>query len=572
MMLFLFCFVFSFFGGIDSILMPLFLFRFSGSWPWQKGRRMDIKRKLLLTVLLLSVLVVVVEYFVLSDYVPSSLRQEKLDRKNYKQGRGRFHSRLHSSWTEQAVKFTQSTKNTQGTQSIASAQQINGPRSRQYEETQLLVRRARKSEKLKRREIRKTVGNFSEGKPEKSQMKTNNQRTITMEAKTHVKSRGARSENRLVLFYTPLFEETPWQGLDDTAEFTHFRGKPCAVTKCSLTYDQYLFSRSDVVVFHGQDMPPEFELEELNTRRPKGQMWVYIVLESPSNARDTYFFNDMFNWTITYELNSDIYLPYGFYVALQPGEKSPYQKIDPSKKDRLLVWTVSNCGGIRNSFVSELMDHIRVDVFGWCSENFYQPELQSDDCERDTPECDNLLKRYKFQLAFENGLCVDYITEKYWGSPLSLGIVPVVLGGANYSKLAIPGSYINALDFDSVKALADYLLDLDKNDTAYMDYFDWHKKFRVDGFLHTSSFNEHYPWTCNLCEKAQTPGSKTYPNFNQCRDPERLCGLHEDKIYEMIDQNSDQYAAQRRQNFNSYEDEDFDQDENEDEDVDEDND
>ena len=69
-------------------------------------------------------------------------------------------------------------------------------------------------------------------------------------------------------------------------------------------------------------MPPVYELVELNARRPKGQIWVYVVLESPLNTRDTYFFNDMFNWTMTYEGNSDIYLPYGSFAVLQPGEKS----------------------------------------------------------------------------------------------------------------------------------------------------------------------------------------------------------------------------------------------------------
>ena len=41
------------------------------------------------------------------------------------------------------------------------------------------------------------------------------------------------------------------------------------------------------------------------------------------------------------------------------------------------------------------------------------------------------------------------------------------MGGADYKKIAIPGSFINVLDFPSVKALADYLLYLDKNNTAY---------------------------------------------------------------------------------------------------------
>lgn len=39
--------------------------------------------------------------------------------------------------------------------------------------------------------------------------------------------------------------------------------------------------------------------------------------------------------------------------------------------------------------------------------------------------------------------------------------------GGNYSNLAIPGSYINALDFKTVKDLADYLHHLDKNKTAH---------------------------------------------------------------------------------------------------------
>jgi len=38
--------------------------------------------------------------------------------------------------------------------------------------------------------------------------------------------------------------------------------------------------------------------------------------------------------------------------------------------------------------------------------------------------------------------------------------------GGNYKKLAIPGSYINVMDFKTVKQLAEYLQYLDKNNTA----------------------------------------------------------------------------------------------------------
>jgi len=52
------------------------------------------------------------------------------------------------------------------------------------------------------------------------------------------------------------------------------------------------------------------------------------------------------------------------------------------------------------------------------------------------------------------------------------------MGGANYTKLAIPGSYINVLDFKTVKKLSDYLHYLDKNNTAYNEYFKWRQNYR----------------------------------------------------------------------------------------------
>ena len=53
----------------------------------------------------------------------------------------------------------------------------------------------------------------------------------------------------------------------------------------------------------------------------------------------------------------------------------------------------------------------------------------------------------------------------------SLDVVPVVYGLGNYSAVAPPHSYIDALSFPSVNALADYLLYLHHNDTAYNEYF-----------------------------------------------------------------------------------------------------
>ena len=42
-------------------------------------------------------------------------------------------------------------------------------------------------------------------------------------------------------------------------------------------------------------------------------------------------------------------------------------------------------------------------------------------------------KKYWFYLAFENSLCNDYISEKFWRT-LQTETVPIVMGGGNYSR------------------------------------------------------------------------------------------------------------------------------------------
>ena len=49
-------------------------------------------------------------------------------------------------------------------------------------------------------------------------------------------------------------------------------------------------------------------------------------------------------------------------------------------------------------------------------------------------ECYRMAERkYKFYLSFEDALCRDYATEKLFSVLGGLNLIPVVLGGANYS-------------------------------------------------------------------------------------------------------------------------------------------
>ena len=65
----------------------------------------------------------------------------------------------------------------------------------------------------------------------------------------------------------------------------------------------------------------------------------------------------------------------------------------------------------------------------------------------------------------------DYVTEKFF-IPMSYDILPVVLGGANYSQIAPPKSYIDTKDFSSPEELAGHLKYLVENQVAYQEYFE----------------------------------------------------------------------------------------------------
>jgi hypothetical protein len=103
---------------------------------------------------------------------------------------------------------------------------------------------------------------------------------------------------------------------------------------------------------------------------------------------------------------------------------------------------------------------------------------------------------YKFYLSLENSLCADYVTEKFFG-PMHHNIIPIVFDlHGHHEKLAPPHSYINAAQFPSVRHLADYLIELDHNDTLYNEYFWWKKHYvirdiSVDAALRAANAQEN---------------------------------------------------------------------------------
>jgi hypothetical protein len=65
---------------------------------------------------------------------------------------------------------------------------------------------------------------------------------------------------------------------------------------------------------------------------------------------------------------------------------------------------------LRIGYLKALQAHVPVDFYGLCGEKT---------CPKEDPSClSNVVKDYKFYLAFENRRCRDYVTEKFFSNAL----------------------------------------------------------------------------------------------------------------------------------------------------------
>ena len=123
-----------------------------------------------------------------------------------------------------------------------------------------------------------------------------------------------------------------------------------------------------------------------------------------------------------------------------------------------------------------LKQFLKVDVYGKCGDLTCHDDLNNGDPDN---LCYGLLESsYKFYLAFENSLCKDYLTEKFYNA-LAHSVVPVVLSGADMSLRAPPHSFINVEDFNSTSELAAFLTGLAADEERLASYFWWRDYYQV---------------------------------------------------------------------------------------------
>ncbi|KAG8200313.1 hypothetical protein JTE90_028497 [Oedothorax gibbosus] len=261
----------------------------------------------------------------------------------------------------------------------------------------------------------------------------------------------------------------------------------CPVPECDVTSDRDLLPNSSAIIMHWRnvdeaDLPPECP-DDSDSSSNSCPVLVMFNKEAPPNtgAGNVRKINNRIHVMATYRRDSDIYAPYGKIAWRSDSFKLP--KLDPNRGT--VCWLVSHCTtqSNREVYVNNLKLHVNVTIYGKCG---------SESCPHtDVRACyEWLAQRCKFYLSFENSICKDYSTEKLYYAMMT-DMVPVVMGGDDYSRYLPSHSFINIDDFASSEQLGAYLKALDKDEAKYLEYFKWKERFKAT-FV-------PYQWLCDVC-------------------------------------------------------------------------
>ncbi|XP_045448873.1 alpha-(1,3)-fucosyltransferase C-like [Melitaea cinxia] len=312
-----------------------------------------------------------------------------------------------------------------------------------------------------------------------------------------------------------------------------FIKRNCAFTNCFVTSNRAYFDdyrKFDVIAFHGPELV-RIKKHELPKQRSLHQKFVFGSMESPdyypicSSELDNFF-----NWTWTYKAASDA--RWGYMVVrdsnnkvigpniemhwMKKEEMAPVSKEFKEKlktKTKAAAWFVSNCHARsgRERYVKDLNEKLKkyklsVDVYGGCGTLKCPTEKQD--------ECIKLIYRdYYFYLSFENSFAEDYVTEKLL-YPLQNNAIPIVYGGANYTRFMPDGIYLNARQLGPEK-LAEKMNDLILNPDQYADYFRWKTHYSYHDRQESIETDDYCRFCSMLNDEELVKKVTTYPNFRE---------------------------------------------------------
>ena len=252
--------------------------------------------------------------------------------------------------------------------------------------------------------------------------------------------------------------------------------------------------------------------------RARGQYAVTMSIEAKEHANAA----DLEAFDLTMDLSPEanvplVLIPNGFWRRVRA---LPLPTQGELEQRRLAIWVASNCCRTtwdRQGYMMELAKHLgaELDFGGSClGERHNASDVPCkgdggwDDGAAMMGDADSaqlaLYSRYWFVFSLVNAISNDNVDEKFF-EPFLANSVPVVVAGS-VAHLMAPGgsgSFIDATQFSSPAALAQYLLFLRRNVAEYHTYFayrngDEHPPASVAQMEEVSAFDPQGT-LCRLC-------------------------------------------------------------------------
>ncbi|XP_075257198.1 4-galactosyl-N-acetylglucosaminide 3-alpha-L-fucosyltransferase 9-like isoform X2 [Convolutriloba macropyga] len=271
---------------------------------------------------------------------------------------------------------------------------------------------------------------------------------------------------------------------------------------CTLTYDAYpdnlvpkMTSYDSIIVVGGPGSRRflSFWSRTSKTRIPS-QIWTAISLESsrhPDIRISRGHLGDMFNWTGGLSRRANLERSYVYFYK-NPEQLSMTQvkaNWGSWSKRKSFCWMVSNCVTYRKKIMSELVGYLDEPLHMWgtaarsCMEKSAQSNIinhgsmpLSDGRHFGDEYRQDIIKECKVYFAFENSLCLDYVTEKF-SNAIMTHTIPVVTGFKSSYERKMPGSFIHVNDFQNLSSLGAHLNELVKDEDKLLNYHSWRQNF-----------------------------------------------------------------------------------------------
>uniref|UniRef100_A0A672GVG0 Fucosyltransferase n=1 Tax=Salarias fasciatus TaxID=181472 RepID=A0A672GVG0_SALFA len=266
------------------------------------------------------------------------------------------------------------------------------------------------------------------------------------------------------------------------------------ISGCTVTGDRSMYNKADAVIMRHRDVKLDKEAPLPPEPRPLAQKWIWFDTEPPTIVLRLWEYEGIYNLTLSYREDSDTFVPYGYVIPNVLLDKVPPARfaypLSSSSDPRpgFVAWVVSHWTKSmeRVLFYNHLKEYIKIDIFGRAGTTSLPPGGDS---------VVQMIRQYRFYLAFENSQHTDYITEKLWNA-VNGGAIPVVLGPSrkNYERFLPPEAFIHVDDFPTVRELAQYLLKVKDSPSLIQMHLSWRRDYSL---YMTSMWGEFY---CTACK------------------------------------------------------------------------